>query len=458
MKLVKLSLVKGPSRCLARAAPTMTRFSSHMPKSTALPLSEEKRPSSRHGYLDTLSSRDLLSYLCIGAVTINKPILNFVIKLFPYVPLPIIKAFVSRIYCGGDTAAETVATGHKLAERGIQNMMISFTLEDAEGTKDLDINYIVNETIRSVDEILIPHTEAMMKRALSEGRSVDLVPAGYVALKPSALVANPAAVMKHYKQPEYAQGWSDLVNNSSRIVEHIYKRNAELAQKYPKRTVPVVVAVMDAEKYDLQQSVYELQRMLFKKYNPLDRPACMVGTVQMYLKQSLDVLKHEQALAEKEGYKIGMKLVRGAYIHTELDRGVIHDTKEDTDICYDAGMELAVKSVLAGGSIDHVVVASHNGESMMKATRLIAQQPGNIRKYHITLAQLLGMADDITYDLINNRGVTNIIKYVPWGPPKETKDYLLRRLEENGDAVRNDNGLALVIGVLRTLSRRVFSV
>ncbi|KAH3686171.1 hypothetical protein WICPIJ_002852, partial [Wickerhamomyces pijperi] len=42
-----------------------------------------------------------------------------------------------------------------------------------------------------------------------------------------------------------------------------------------------------------------------------------------------------------------------------------------------------------------------------------------------------------------------LVKYVPWGPPLETKDYLLRRLQENGDAVRGDNGLRLVGDVLK---------
>ena len=60
----------------------------------------------------------------------------------------------------------------------------------------------------------------------------------------------------------------------------------------------------------------------------------------------------------------------------------------------------------------------------------------NKNKTNVVLGQLLGMADSVTYDLIENNKFGNVIKYVAWGPPLETKEYLLRRLEENGDAVK----------------------
>ena len=75
---------------------------------------------------------------------------------------------------------------------------------------------------------------------------------------------------------------------------------------------------------------------------------------------------------------------------------------------------------------------------------------------NVILGQLLGMADNITYDLISNHNTKNIIKYVPWGPPLETKEYLLRRLEENGDAVRADSGWPLVKGIIAAFFRRAF--
>ena len=84
------------------------------------------------------------------------------------------------------------------------------------------------------------------------------------------------------------------------------------------------------------------------------------------------------------------------------------------------------------------------------ATNFLKAHDKSPGKANVVLGQLLGMSDNVTHDLITNHGARNIIKYVPWGPPLETKDYLLRRLQENGDAVRADNGWPLVKAVART--------
>ena len=162
----------------------------------------------------------------------------------------------------------------------------------------------------------------------------------------------------------------------------------------------------------------------------------------------------EERLAAEHGYRLGLKLVRGAYIHSEKDRSVIHKTKEDTDKNYNQGITYCLESILAhqGNTsvIGHLVVASHNAESLSLTTRKLAEPvyASNSNKSNIVLGQLMGMADNITYNLIKEYKIDNVIKYVPWGPPLETKHYLLRRLEENGDAVKSDNGFPLVKAVV----------
>ena len=100
--------------------------------------------------------------------------------------------------------------------------------------------------------------------------------------------------------------------------------------------------------------------------------------------------------------------------------------------------------------------AHHNYQSQMLVTNLLkSTQDNSYAKSNIVLGQLLGMADNVTYDLITNHGAKNIIKYVPWGPPLETKDYLLRRLQENGDAVRSDNGWPLIKAIAKSIPKRV---
>lgn len=411
-------------------------------------------------FLNQFKTDELISLMLIGICTLNKSILNLCIKLFPFLPMPVIKALVYKIYCGGETIEEVKKTGERLTQRGINNMMISLTIEACNGNDNVDPQYIVAETQRSVEEILIPHTLSVIENS---GKSINSIPAGYVALKPTGFTKNAAAVLKNYDSAEYKPAFDELVSNASAICKTIFEANKTLSKKHPERTAPFVVGVIDAEKHELQPGVYELQRRLFRQFNPLNMPVSVVGTLQMYLSGSADLLTKEEQLAKERNYRFGMKLVRGAYIHSEKDRAiVIHKTKEDTDLNYNAGVTYCIKSILHDSlkrsPIGHLVVASHNADSLRLATELVSKsKPDNPNRADICLGQLLGMADSITYDLIEKKNVDNVIKYVPWGPPLETKEYLLRRLEENGDAVKNDNGLPLVKAAVSTLMSRIFA-
>lgn len=413
-----------------------------------------KAPSSV-SYLKTLSKPELISLGLIGCVTTSKQLLNFVIRLFPYVPMFLIKTFVSRLYCGGDNVEEVRQCGERLQKRGITNMMLSLTIEDSEGVKNIDINYIVKETIRSVHEVLKPNLLSQLETAVD----VNEVAPGYIALKPSALVVNPSEVLINFKNPEWRQQRDELVKNCAAITQAVYDLNQELLKKYPTRKAPFFISTIDAEKYELQNAgVYELQRILFEKFNPASSPiVSCIGTWQLYLTDSAQELEMERQRAEREGYKLGLKLVRGAYIHSEPNRDVvIQPTKEASDVNYNTVMTKVIQDLLSNSTksaYGHLIVASHNYYSQMLATQELKDRENTYGKCNVVLGQLLGMADNVTYDLIENHGAKNIIKYVPWGPPLETKDYLLRRLQENGDAVRADNGWPLVKAVAKTLFR-----
>lgn len=412
-------------------------------------------------YLKTFDYKELISFFIIGLATLNKPILNLCIKAFPYVPISVIKALVYRIYCGGETINEVQETGEKLSKRGINNMMISLTIEACNGNDNIDPEYIARETSKSVENILIPHTVKMIEES---GKSINDIPAGYVALKPTGFAKDAVSALKYFKSdPVQAEKFNDLVAKSASVIQTIYDANKSLAEKYPERVAPFVVGVIDAEKFELQEGVYELQRRLYQQFNKLNEPVTVVGTLQMYLSGSADLLALEEQLAQKNNYRLGLKLVRGAYIHSEKDRAtVIHKTKEDTDNNYNKGISYCIDNILnkEDSTIGHLVVASHNGESLKLASERLYNELtiSNPEKNNVCLGQLLGMADSITYDLIKSLNINNVIKYVPWGPPLETKEYLLRRLEENGDAVKNDNGWPLVKASASVLFKRLFGL
>lgn len=408
--------------------------------------------ASRETYLSTLSKTELINYGMIGVATLNKTILDLVIKVFPYVPMFMVRLFIYRLYCGGTTIPEVMETGSRLSERGINNMMLSLTIEGCDQSTGYDTQYIVDQTNESITQIMVPHTVKMIKE-----HGVNNVPSGYVALKPTGFSPEAASVLRNYKDPEWAGKFDDLVNSCSKVCQVVKDKNHELSLQFPERVAPFVVAVIDAERYELQHGVYELQRILSSRFNSLQEKVSVVGTFQLYLKDSLTLLEKEREVAEKEGYRLGVKLVRGAYIHSEPDRSVIHDTKEATDICYNTGIAQCVQEIISSkgnsSTMGHLVVASHNAQSQYAVTEQL-KECQNPQRANVVLGQLLGMADDVTYDLISNRHVNNVIKYVPWGPAKETKEYLQRRLEENGDAVRADNGWPLLKAIFSLMTRK----
>lgn len=455
------SFQNDPNHMIPTNAPQGTHFATPAPAS---PLSVSPRLThpgkvSPTEYLRSFNNKELISFFMIGLCTLNKPILQLCIKMFPYVPMAVIKALVYRIYCGGETLEEVKQTGSRLHERGINNMMISLTIEACDGNDNVDPEFIIGETIKSINGILVPHTTKMIETC---DKNINDIPSGYVALKPTGFVKNAAHVLKNYNNGEEA-AFAELVNKASRACQAVYDANKKLSKIYPERTAPFVVAVVDAEKYELQPGVYELQRQLYQKFNKLNEPCYVVGTLQMYLSDSASLLAYEERLAQEKQYRLGLKLVRGAYIHSEKDRAtIIHKTKQDTDDNYNAGITYCIDSILnqkdKESTIGHLVVASHNAESLKLASSKVYTQENatNVNKSNVVLGQLLGMADSVTYDLIKNYQIGNVIKYVAWGPPLETKQYLLRRLEENGDAVKNDNGWPLVKAAFSTLIGRLF--
>ncbi|KAK5630631.1 hypothetical protein RRF57_006346 [Xylaria bambusicola] len=137
--------------------------------------------------------------------------------------------------------------------------------------------------------------------------------------------------------------------------------------------------IVDAELQRFQKGIARTAVMLMRKYNTEKSPL-VTQTYQCYLKNKRSYLWKSLAKASKEGWSIGVKLVRGAYIVTE-ERSRIHDTKEDTDNAY-YGL---VRDVLRhnGGSFgglgklgntpfpkSAVLLATHNRNSVMKAHKL----------------------------------------------------------------------------------------
>ena len=156
--------------------------------------------------------------------------------------------------------------------------------------------------------------------------------------------------------------------------------------------------LIDAEEQVYQPTIDRWAVETMRKYNR-DVDAVVLNTYQAYLKCTRGVMQRHLELAGKEGWALGVKLVRGAYINIEI-RSLIHDTKADTDACYDGiAHDLLSRSFdgLHGSTFPRVrvLLAGHNVESIRKASQLRKELVGrSTDATEVEWGMLLGMVID----------------------------------------------------------------
>jgi hypothetical protein len=212
---------------------------------------------------------------------------------------------------------------------------------------------------------------------------------------------------------------------------------------------------------------------LQKLYNtPEQGRAVLYTTYQCYLKAISKRLAENLAKAQKEGYIAGVKLVRGAYLNSE-PRHLIWETKEGTDANYDACAEAVLTqrwntSVPAPSSTPdtpfpavNIVLATHNLASVQKAQAIraaqLASSPSPTSLPRLTYAQLQGMADEISQELVQDPAKvadvnSKVVKCMTWGTTTQCLNYLMRRASENKEAASRTSDTRRAMG--RELFRR----
>ena len=152
----------------------------------------------------------------------------------------------------------------------------------------------------------------------------------------------------------------------------------------------------------------------------------------MYRWDRLDYLKKLHEEAKTEGFYIGMKLVRGAYMEKENTRAEekgykspICVSKQATDENYDAAVTYMLNH------IDKMAIfaGTHNEESSYKLMQQMKERNIEPKDNRIWFGQLYGMSDNISYNLAAHG--YNVAKYLPFGPVRDVMPYLIRRAEEN---------------------------
>jgi proline dehydrogenase len=226
---------------------------------------------------------------------------------------------------------------------------------------------------------------------------------------------------------------------------HLISQEAHLANK------PLFI---DAEESWIQPAIDDLADENMAEFNT--EKAIVYNTFQMYRKDRLEFLKQTISKGKDNGFHVGAKLVRGAYMEKERARAVekkypspIQDTKENSDIDYNLALEECVKSIDMMG----LCAGTHNENSSLFLVELLSKYSISSSDKRIYFSQLLGMSDHISYNLALSN--YNVAKYVPYGPVKEVLPYLMRRAQEN-TSVKGQTGRELSL-IIKEKQRRKLS-
>lgn len=224
--------------------------------------------------------------------------------------------------------------------------------------------------------------------------------------------------------------------------ERVRERVRKICEEAHANNQPLFI---DAEESWIQQAIDDLANENMARFNK--SAAIVYNTFQLYRKDRLAYLKTSLEMGKTNGYHVGAKLVRGAYMEKERARAAemnypspIQDTKVNTDKDYDLAVEFCVENIDRMG----LCAGSHNEKSSLLLVDLMKKKNIASNDKRIFFSQLLGMSDHISYNLSQNG--YNVAKYVPYGPVKEVLPYLIRRAQEN-TSVKGQTGreLSLII-------------
>lgn len=329
---------------------------------------------------------------------------TFLLKVAFRLGLPIkflVKNTLFEQFCGGESINECQNTVNNLAEFGV-GTILDYSVEGEDNEADFDKT--TNELIRTINIASL---------------QPDKIP--FAVFKVTGIGSFDILA-------KYQQAKNNLTSEEQAAFDRIKNRVHRLASTAASQNVRLF---FDAEESWIQGTIDELCYEMMQMHN-LGERVIIYNTFQFYLKASFQNLVNATEKARTEGYKIGAKLVRGAYMEKERDRAdnlgytdPVQPNKAATDDDFNRGMLYAIDNL----DIFAICLGTHNEVSCklcIETMKLRGVLPTDER---IFFAQLLGMSDNISYGVAS--GGFNSAKYVPYGPVEAVMPYLIRRSEEN---------------------------
>jgi len=328
---------------------------------------------------------------------VGPPVTNFALNI----GLPItgiIRKTIFEHFCGGETIQDCEKAIQLLAKQHV-GTILDYSVEEEDTEEAFD--HVLNEILRTIER----------------AKKDDNIP--FCVFKITGLGRFDLLAKVNAKEdlsPEEAEEFLRIKNRVDSICKIAYATDTAV--------------LIDAEHSWTQDVIDDLAREMMRKYNR--EKALVYNTYQLYRHDILPALKADLYLAQTDGFHIGAKLVRGAYMEIERDRAErigytspIQANKEATDSDYNLAISFCLDH------LDHIgfMAGTHNeSSSRFLATELDKRGIAKNDK-RIYFAQLFGMSDNLTFNLAD--AGYNVAKYMPYGPVKAVMPYLFRRAQEN---------------------------
>ena len=317
----------------------------------------------------------------------------------------IIKKTIYAQFCGGTDILDSVGVINNLKKSNVYSIL-DYSIEGSVNENDFE---------DSINKCL---------KILEECKSKDL--SKFIVFKPSAVgrfdLYKKITLNKKLSENETIE-WSKVERRFNKICSEASKND--------------IMVLVDAEESWIQTAIDELVTKMMNIYN--SEKALVFNTIQAYRRDRFDYLtKLHNNL--NGSVKIGVKLVRGAYLEKERKRAKkynyispICENKEQTDELFNNSLRFIIENINDFG----LFVGSHNEKSNILAAELLRKHKIDSNDQRVWFSQLYGMSDNISFTLANNG--YNVAKYLPFGPVREVMPYLMRRLDENSSISSQTN-------------------
>jgi proline dehydrogenase len=337
----------------------------------------------------------------------------------------IIRNTIFKQFVGGETLAETIPVAQMLAEHNV-DVILDYGVEGKEGEENFD------------------HATQVFIDVINHAASQKNIP--FISIKVTGLASHELLQTLH-EAPRLRSGIHD--NEIEQAAwDRVRERMYAICEAAAEKNVGVLV---DAEESWIQDPIDRLTMEMMAVFNK--QKAVVFNTIQLYRHDRLHFLRISHQIAEAQGFILGLKLVRGAYM--EKERAValeknrlspIQISKEATDTDYDEAVRFCMDHIHSTA----VIIASHNEQSNLLGAKLLDEMMLPHNHPHVHFSQLYGMSDTITFNLAKEG--FNVSKYLPFGPIQDVIPYLMRRAQEN-TSVSGQTGRELM-QLKRELARR----